>query len=296
MSRVVVAYSGGVDSSLLAKVAHDVLGDQAVAVTALSASLAESERAAAAQVAAQICIRHELIVTHELDNAAYRRNDRMRCFHCKAELFDCLQSYAAAHGIPYMVYGPVVDDLGDFRPGMAASRQRGARAPMVEAGLRKADVRELARRFDLPTWNKPAQACLASRVAYGTEVTVERLSQVERAEALLRAEGLHELRVRHHDSIARIEVPAEALPRLVADHGAPPPHRGRHQGARIRLRHARPGRLPVGIDERGAAHRRQGRRRLRSRGALRRTGQPSWLPAAATEGTHMGRPYPSPSA
>ncbi len=217
MARVVVAYSGGVDSSLLAKVAHDALGDQAVAVTALSASLAESERAAAARVATEIGIRHELIVTSELDNAAYRRNDRMRCFHCKAELFDCLQRYADEHGIPFMVYGPVVDDLGDFRPGMAASRQRGARAPMVEAGLRKADVRELARRFDLPTWNKPAQACLASRVAYGTEVTVERLSQVERAEALLREEGLHELRVRHHDAIARIEVPAEALPRLVAD-------------------------------------------------------------------------------
>ncbi len=217
LARVVVAYSGGVDSSLLAKVAHDVLGDEAVAVTALSASLAESERVEAARVAAEIGIRHEMILTHELENADYRRNDRMRCFHCKAELFDRLQRYADGHGIPYMVYGPVVDDLGDFRPGMAASRQRGARAPMVEAGLRKADVRALARRFDLPTWNKPAQACLASRVAYGTEVTVERLSQVERAEALLRAEDLHELRVRHHDTIARIEVPAEALPRLVND-------------------------------------------------------------------------------
>lgn len=217
MARVVVAYSGGVDSSLLAKVARDVLGGEAVAVTALSASLAESERDAAAAVAAEIGIRHEMILTHELENADYRRNDRMRCFHCKAELFDCLRRYADANGIPYMVYGPVVDDLGDFRPGMAASRQRGARAPMVEAGLRKADVRKLARRFDLPTWDKPAQACLASRVAYGTEVTVERLSQVERAEALLRAEGLHELRVRHHDAIARIEVPAEALPRLVDD-------------------------------------------------------------------------------
>ena len=128
MARVVVAYSGGVDSSLLAKVAHDTLGDEAVAVTALSASLAESERVEAASVAARIGIRHEMIVTHELENADYRRNDRMRCFHCKAELFDCLRRYAEAHGIPYMVYGPVVDDLGDFRrawrPAGSAARAR----------------------------------------------------------------------------------------------------------------------------------------------------------------------------
>lgn len=217
MQRLVVAYSGGVDSSLLAKVAYETLGDQAVAVTAVSASLAGDERKEATTLAAQIGIRHELIETRELESPDYRRNDRMRCFHCKAELFDRLQEYAEANDISHMVYGPVVDDLGDFRPGMAASLQRGARAPMVEAGLHKADVRQLALRFELPTWDKPAQACLASRVAYGTEVTVKRLRQIEQAEALLRAEGLCELRVRHHDTIARIEVPGTALPRLVDD-------------------------------------------------------------------------------
>lgn len=215
LERAVVAYSGGVDSTLLAKVTYDVLGAEALAVTAVSPSLAQAERNDAARFAAQIGIRHEFIETRELENPDYRANDSSRCFHCKAELFDRLREFVAERDVQHMLYGPVVDDLGDFRPGMAASRQRGARAPMVEAGLRKADVRALARRFDLPTWDKPAQACLASRVAYGTEVTVERLSQVERAEALLRAEGLHELRVRHHDAIARIEVPAEALPCLV---------------------------------------------------------------------------------
>ena len=217
LQRLVVAYSGGVDSSLLAKVAYDTLGDQAVAVTAVSASLAAEELEEATTIAAQIGVRHELIETRELERSDYRRNDRMRCFYCKVELFDRLREYAKANDISHMVYGPVVDDLGDFRPGMAASRQRGARAPMVEAGLRKADVRQLALQFGLPTWDKPAQACLASRVSYGTEVTVERLRQVEQAEALLRAEGLDDLRVRHHDTIARIEVPVTTLRHLLED-------------------------------------------------------------------------------
>ncbi len=214
LGRAVVAYSGGVDSTFLAKMAHDTLGDRALAVTAVSPSLAQAERDDAASFAKRIGVRHEFIQTREMDNPAYRANDGARCFHCKAELFDRLREFARARRVPHMLYGPVVDDLGDFRPGMAASRARGARAPLVEAGLRKAEVRKLSRRLGLPSWDKPAAACLSSRVAYGSEVTVDKLRQIEAAEALLRAEGFRELRVRHHDQIARIEVPEAELPRL----------------------------------------------------------------------------------
>lgn len=217
LERAVVAYSGGVDSTLLAKVTYDVLGAEALAVTAVSPSLAQAERDDAARFAAQIGIRHEFIETRELENPDYRANDSSRCFHCKAELFDCLREFAAEREVQHMLYGPVVDDLGDFRPGMAASRERGARAPLVEAGLRKAEVRELSRRLGLPSWDKPAVACLSSRVAYGSEVTVEKLGQIEAGEALLRAEGFRELRVRHHGSIARIEVPESELARFTQD-------------------------------------------------------------------------------
>ena len=217
LERVVVAYSGGVDSTFLAKMAYDALGGQAMAVTAVSPSLARAERDDAARFAAQIGIRHEFIETRELDNPAYRANDSSRCFHCKAELFDRLREFVAERGVQHMLYGPVIDDLGDFRPGMAASRERGARAPLVEAGLRKAEVRELSKRLGLSSWDKPAVACLSSRVAYGSQVTVEKLRQIEYAEALLRAEGFRELRVRHHGPIARIEVPESELARFTQD-------------------------------------------------------------------------------
>ncbi|MDE2902624.1 MAG: ATP-dependent sacrificial sulfur transferase LarE [Chloroflexota bacterium] len=217
LERAVVAYSGGVDSTFLAKTAYDVLGDEALAVTAVSPSLAQAERDDAARFAAQIGIRHEFIETRELENPAYRANDSSRCFHCKAELFDRLREFVAERDVQHMLYGPVVDDLGDFRPGMAASRERGARAPLVEAGLRKAEVRQLSRRLGLPSWDKPAVACLSSRVAYGSEVTVEKLGQIEAGEALLRAEGFRELRVRHHGTIARIEVPELELGRFTQD-------------------------------------------------------------------------------
>ncbi|MCY3956702.1 MAG: ATP-dependent sacrificial sulfur transferase LarE [Chloroflexi bacterium] len=217
LENAVVAFSGGVDSTFLAKMAFDALGNRALAVTAVSPSLAQAERDDAARFAAQIGIRHEFIETRELDNPAYRANDSSRCFHCKAELFDRLRDFVAEHDVQHMLYGPVVDDLGDFRPGMAASRERGARAPLVEAGLRKAEVRELSRRLGLPSWDKPAVACLSSRVAYGSEVTVEKLRQIEAGEALLRAEGFRELRVRHHGTIARIEVPESELGRFTQD-------------------------------------------------------------------------------
>ena len=217
LENAVVAYSGGVDSTFLAKMAFDALGSRALAVTAVSPSLAQAERDDAARFAGQIGIRHEFIETRELDNPAYRANDSSRCFHCKAELFDRLREFVAERDVQHMLYGPVVDDLGDFRPGMAASRERGARAPLVEAGLRKAEVRELSRRLGLPSWDKPAVACLSSRVAYGSEVTVEKLGQIEAGEALLRAEGFRELRVRHHGTIARIEVPESELGRFTED-------------------------------------------------------------------------------
>ncbi|MDE2869114.1 MAG: ATP-dependent sacrificial sulfur transferase LarE [Chloroflexota bacterium] len=217
LENAVVAYSGGVDSTFLAKMAYDALGSHALAVTAVSPSLSQAERDDAARFAAQIGIRHEFIQTRELENSAYRANDSSRCFHCKAELFDRLREFVGERGVQHMLYGPVVDDLGDFRPGMAASRARGARAPLVEAGLRKAEVRELSRRLGLPSWDKPAVACLSSRVAYGSEVTVEKLGQIEAGEALLRAEGFRELRVRHHGSIARIEVPETELARFTQD-------------------------------------------------------------------------------
>ena len=185
----------------------DALGDRALAITAVSPSLAKAERDDAARFATQIGIRHEFIETRELDNPAYRANDSSRCFHCKAELFDRLREFVSERGVQHMLYGPVIDDLGDFRPGMAASRERGARAPLVEAGLRKAEVRELSKRLGLTSWDKPAVACLSSRVAYGSQVTVEKLRQIEDAEALLRAEGFRELRVRHHGPIARHRSP-----------------------------------------------------------------------------------------
>lgn len=217
LDGAVVAYSGGVDSTFLAKMAYDALGGRALAVTAVSPSLAQAERDDAGRFAAQIGIRHEFIETRELENPAYRANDSSRCFHCKAELFDRLREFVAERGVQHMLYGPVVDDLGDFRPGMAASRARGARAPLVEAGLRKAEIRELSRRLGLASWDKPAVACLSSRVAYGSQVTVEKLRQIEDGEALLRAEGFRELRVRHHGPIARIEVPESELGRFTQD-------------------------------------------------------------------------------
>jgi uncharacterized protein len=209
----VVAYSGGADSAFLADVAHQVLGSRMTAVTAVSESLAPDERKQAADLARARGWRHEEIHTREIERHEYRRNDPDRCFHCKDVLFETLDALALDREAVVLV-GTNVDDTGDFRPGLRAAREHGVRAPMVEAGLHKDEIRELSRARGLPTWDKPASACLASRIAYGIEVTPERLDRVARAEAFVRALGLRQLRVRDHGDLARIEVPLENVEQL----------------------------------------------------------------------------------
>ena len=217
LGSVVVAFSGGADSAFLAKVATDTLGaDAVVAATAVSPSLAGSERADCAALASEWGLQWVEVETSELDDPDYVRNDGDRCFHCKTALMDALEPLAARHR-GTVVLGVNVDDLGDHRPGQQAAAARGAVFPLVEAGFTKADVRAASRQLALRTWDKPAAACLASRMPYGTRVTLGRLAQVERVEARLHALGLTELRVRHHGDIARIEVPIAELD-AVLDH------------------------------------------------------------------------------
>lgn len=215
MRRVVVAFSGGADSAFLAVAAKRALGTDAVqAVTAVSPSLAGSEEADCRRLAEQWGLPWLAAATDEMERAAYRLNDGQRCWHCKSALMDVLEPVAVSQGA-VVVLGVNVDDLGDHRPGQQAAGDRGARFPLVEAGFAKADVREASRRWGLDTWDKPAAACLASRVPYGTEVTVAVLSRVERAEAALRRLGMTgSLRVRHYGDVARIEVEPAALPVL----------------------------------------------------------------------------------
>lgn len=213
--RLIVAYSGGVDSAFLAWTAHQVLGDEMLAVIADSASLARTHLKEALAFAAQQQIPLQVVETRELENPAYIRNDSMRCFHCKDELFIGLERYREIHGFDAIAYGVNADDEGDFRPGQQAARQHGVLAPLLEAGLGKAEIRELARQHGLLVWDKPASACLSSRMEYGRAVTPEALSIIERGEDALRDLGFRQFRVRHHGDIVRIEIGRDELPRAL---------------------------------------------------------------------------------
>ena len=211
----VVAFSGGVDSTLVAAVAADVLGPRALAVTAVSPSLPPGELVEARRVAAAIGIRHETVRTHEVEKDAYLANGVDRCYHCKSELYDALRAVAERAALPTVLSGANVDDLGDFRPGLRAAAERGIRHPLVEAGFTKRDVREVSRELALPTWDKPQSACLSSRIQFGVRITVDELSKVGRAEKALKELGFRQVRVRVHGEVARVEVEPQDIPRLV---------------------------------------------------------------------------------
>ena len=216
MEQALIAYSGGVDSTLVAKIAYDVLGDRALAVTAISPSLLPEELEDAKQQATFIGIKHELIETQEMNNPNYTSNPINRCYFCKSELHDTLKPLAIQRGYPYVVDGVNADDLQDYRPGIQAAKERGARSPLAEIGITKAEVREISHKLNLTWWDKPAQPCLSSRFPYGEEITVTKLQRVGRAEVYLRQLGYHNLRVRSTGDTARIELPSEQIQSFVS--------------------------------------------------------------------------------
>lgn len=211
LGRVIVAYSGGTDSAYLAWAAHQVLGNDAIAITADSASIPRSHKRDAEAFARECGFRHDYIETHEFDNIDYIKNDKDRCFHCKDELFKRLEDYAGERGFAHIVYGVNKDDLGDYRPGQRAAKIHEVKAPLVEAGLAKLEIRELARRAGLSIWDRPAAACLSSRVPYGTPVTIDTIKTIEEGEEAIRALGFRQFRVRFHGEVVRIEIAREEL-------------------------------------------------------------------------------------
>ncbi len=211
MAQALIAYSGGVDSTLVAKIAYDVLGDRAMAVTAVSPSLLPEELEDAKIQAATIGIGHKIVETYEMENPNYTSNPVNRCYFCKSELHDTLKPLAIELGYPYVVDGVNADDLHDYRPGIQAAKERGARSPLAEIGVSKAEVRQLSQQLGLPWWDKPAQPCLSSRFPYGEEITITKLQRVGRAEIYLRKLGVKNLRVRSVGDTARIELPPEQI-------------------------------------------------------------------------------------
>ncbi len=215
MQHVIVAYSGGTDSAYLAWAAQQALGDAAVAITADSPSIPESHKRDAAEFARECGFRHEFIATREFENPDYIKNDANRCFHCKDELFTRLEEIATERGLDNIVYGVNVDDLGDYRPGQNAAKMHEVKAPLVEAGLTKAEIRELSRMAGLSTWDRPAAACLSSRIPYGTPVSKENIKTVEQGEETIKALGFHQFRVRFHGELVRIEVARSEMPKAL---------------------------------------------------------------------------------
>lgn len=215
MGSVIVAYSGGVDSAYLAWLAASELGDRALAVTGESPSYPDFQRQDALAVVEKFAIRHEFIITDEIADPNYQANPVNRCYFCKHELFSKLSQLATERGYAWVCDGNNADDAGDYRPGRQAARELSVRSPLLEAGLTKEEIRLLSRRVELPVWDRPASACLSSRIPYGMPVTIEKLSKIERGEAVLRAHGFQQMRVRHHGELARLEIAPEELPRAL---------------------------------------------------------------------------------
>ena len=215
MGNVIVAYSGGTDSAYLAWAAKQALGENALAITADSASIPASHKRDAEAFVREFDIRHEYVETHEFDNPDYLKNDVSRCFHCKDELFNVLEKVASERGIHHIIYGVNKDDLGDYRPGQRAAAMHQVGAPLVDADLTKAEIRELSRRAGLPTWDRPAAACLSSRIPYGTPVTIQNIQTVEIGEEEIKALGFRQFRTRFHGELVRIEIAPEELPRAL---------------------------------------------------------------------------------